>query len=39
MKKFLTFTGVAAGILSLIGITDYFVWFHNSEEHILRLKA
>jgi imidazolonepropionase-like amidohydrolase len=39
MKKVLKFIGVAAGILFLIGITGYFVWFHNSEEHILKLKA
>jgi flagellar basal body-associated protein FliL len=39
MKKVLKFIGVAAGVLLLIGITGYLVWFYNSEEHILKLKA
>lgn len=32
MKKVLNFTGVAAGVLSLISITVYLVLFDSTEE-------
>lgn len=39
MKKVLKFIGIALGILLIIGITSYFFWFHNTEEHVLKLQA
>lgn len=38
MKKVLKFIGIALGILLLLGIVSYFVWFQNSKEHILKLQ-
>lgn len=39
MKKVLKFIGVLLGVFFAIGIISYFVWFHNSEEHLLKLVA
>ena len=39
MKKVLKFIGIAVAILLLLVITSYFAWFHNSEEHILKLQV
>ncbi|PQJ77301.1 amidohydrolase family protein [Polaribacter glomeratus] len=39
MRKVLKFIGIVVGVLLLIGVTGYFVWFHNSEKHVLKLQA
>jgi imidazolonepropionase-like amidohydrolase len=39
MRKVLKFIGIVVGVLLLIGVTGYFVWFHNSEKHVLKLEA
>lgn len=39
MKKILKFTGILLAVLLIIGVTSYFVWFHNSEVHTLKLQA
>lgn len=39
MKKILNFIGIALGVLLLLSITSYFVWFRNSKEHVLKLQA
>ncbi|WP_027077802.1 amidohydrolase family protein [Maribacter antarcticus] len=38
MKIVLKFIGIGVGILLLIGVTSYLFWFHNTEEHVLKLK-
>ncbi|NGP76301.1 amidohydrolase family protein [Balneolaceae bacterium YR4-1] len=37
MKKFLKVFSVILGVLLVAGVSAYFIWFHNTEEHTLKL--
>lgn len=39
MKKALKIIVFAVGIILLIAVIGYFIWFHNTKEHILKLQA
>ncbi len=39
MKKALKIIVFAVGIILLIAVVGYFIWFHNTKEHLLKLQA
>jgi len=39
MKKILKSIVFALGIILLIAVAGYFIWFHNTKEHVLKLQA